>query len=213
MNSAAIWRSNSKTAPSRSGCGEASTTPGTGRRLHVHHARYATESSPVSATEVAAARPAPGLHIARVIGVSHEAISRLFQSPIEPIEHDVGKQRTDHATLRCPDRGGFENSVFHHTGCQKFFDQIQDVAVKETSACTAATISLCGMLSKKPAMSASRVTPLACLMKRQQPLDRVMTAAAGPKPERAIVKQRLEDRLKKPSNHLLCDPISDSRDA
>lgn len=64
-----------------------------------------------------------------VIGVPHEAIPHLLQSPIELVQHDVGEQGTDDSALRCADRRGFEDPVVHHAGCQKLFDESQDVPV------------------------------------------------------------------------------------
>ena len=41
--------------------------------------------------------------------------------------------RSHHASLRCPDRRRLEDSVFHHAGREKSFDQIQNVSIRDFS--------------------------------------------------------------------------------
>jgi hypothetical protein len=50
-------------------------------------------------------------------------------------------------------------------------------------------------------------------MIRQHLLDCLMAASLRTKTKGIVVKQRLEDRLQKPSNHFLSHAISDSRNA
>ena len=64
-----------------------------------------------------------------VIGLTHEAIAVFVKPPIQMMEHDVGQQRTDDASLGRTHRGRFEDTVFHHAGAKELFDEAKEVAV------------------------------------------------------------------------------------
>ena len=66
----------------------------------------------------------------------------------------------------------------------------------------------CGILSKKPWISASRTTWPPLLPKPQYPLQGHVTIPSEPKPERILMEQRFEDGRHKLPERFLCNPVA-----
>ena len=53
-----------------------------------------------------------------------------MEPPIQVIQHDIRQQWRNHPSLWCANRGGLIDSILHHPGGEKSFDQSQDVPIR-----------------------------------------------------------------------------------
>src|SRR5215208_1787740 len=148
-----------------------------------------------------------------VIGVAHETVASACELPVELVEHDVGEQRRERATLRRPLLRADHHSVWHHhLSLEHPLDQPQHPRVSDS-------------LLLKPRQESRVVNPIEELLQVEvhYPLATLGDVAFGLgdgrlttplRPE--AVARRVEDRLEVRAEHLmhslLHDPVDHVRD-
>ena len=125
------------------------------------------------------------------------------------------EQRGNDAPLaRVPMDVGDSAPVLHHSGLEKSFDDAENVAVGNLGRRQPAMMTSCGMLSKKPLISASSTYFLPLLMEFIDPPQNSHVASSSrPETKRIVVKDPLKEWTQKLANHLLSNAVPYSGDA
>ena len=57
-----------------------------------------------------------------VVGVAREAEAESVEMPVQMVQDDVSQQRADDPSLGGANRGGLEDTVFHHACAKELLD-------------------------------------------------------------------------------------------
>jgi len=148
-----------------------------------------------------------------VVGVADEGQTSALQLPIQLVEHDIGEERRERATLRCPFLGCRYCAVRHdHRRREHSVHELQEFPVLDalTQSSQEALVvhpveELREVDRNDPGSSVAQV--LFCF------LDGGEGALATAKPVAALVEVLVEDRVEDLECCLLNDAVDDVRDA
>ena len=110
-----------------------------------------------------------------------------------------------------PFRGGLEHAVLHHPGLEKFFDQIENVAVGDLAP-QRRHDDVVGKVVEEPLDVGIEYVRVPVPMEFQDFFHGHVTVAAGPEPVRVVMKHPIEDRTQEKPKHLLSNAVADGRD-
>src|SRR5210317_533947 len=127
--------------------------------------------------------------------------------PIQVIKDDVSQQRRDDPALRSTPGCRFKDTVVHYPGSEKFFNELQDVAVSDLSRDTLHNQFVRDVIKESFDIGIQHelVTVGGVF---QHLFDGHVAVTARPEAVRVIMKLLFEDRLDQASDDFLGDPAS-----